>query len=262
MSQLLRNKNLATKFQILVEIAANQPNIQQKDIAQQVGITSQAVSEHIIEMVGDGWLVSEGRSRYRVTIEGSSWVLSAYRELRNYFTIIEKAINSIAVCAAIADEKLAQGQEVGLEMKNGLLIATPYKGTGVKAITTNAADKDEDVGISHINGIVELSVGQIKIIKVPGIHSGGSNAVDYEAVGKAIDANVPTGALGIEALVVLRKLGIVPHYTHGVIEAAVEAACSGLAVQVVCSEDEIPRLTQKLQDQDISYAITDVRREH
>jgi len=48
MAEVLRSKNLATKFQILLEVAANQPNIQQKDIASRLNITSQAVSEYAI----------------------------------------------------------------------------------------------------------------------------------------------------------------------------------------------------------------------
>ena len=70
MTQVLRNKNVATKFQILVEIAANQPNIQQKDIARKIGVTAQAVSDYISKLGKDGWLISDGRSRYRITKEG------------------------------------------------------------------------------------------------------------------------------------------------------------------------------------------------
>ena len=70
MAQVLRNKNLATKFQILVEIAANQPSIQQRDIAQRLNITPQAISEYIKELIKEGSLTSEGRSRYKVTTEG------------------------------------------------------------------------------------------------------------------------------------------------------------------------------------------------
>ncbi len=55
MAQVLRNKNLATRFQIMVEIAGNQPYIQQKDIARRIGLTSQAVSDYISELEKDGW---------------------------------------------------------------------------------------------------------------------------------------------------------------------------------------------------------------
>ena len=75
MTEVLQNKNLATRFQILAEIAANQPNLQQKDIARKLNITPQAVSEHIIRLEEEGWVVSEGRSRYKVTQVGVNWVL-------------------------------------------------------------------------------------------------------------------------------------------------------------------------------------------
>jgi len=45
--EILRNKNLATRFQILVEIAASQPNIQQKNVARRFNLTPQAVSDYI-----------------------------------------------------------------------------------------------------------------------------------------------------------------------------------------------------------------------
>ncbi len=58
MVEILRNKNLTTKFQILVEIASKQPNIQQKDIAKKLKITPQAVSDYIKQLLKDGFLIS------------------------------------------------------------------------------------------------------------------------------------------------------------------------------------------------------------
>jgi putative transcriptional regulator len=46
MVEILQNKNSATRFQILVEIAASGPNIQQKDIATKLGVTPQARGGH------------------------------------------------------------------------------------------------------------------------------------------------------------------------------------------------------------------------
>ncbi len=58
MVEILRNKNLTTKFQILVEIASKQPNIQQKDIAKKLKITPQAVSDYIKQLLKDGFPIS------------------------------------------------------------------------------------------------------------------------------------------------------------------------------------------------------------
>ena len=75
MADILRKKNLATKLQILVDVAANQPDVQQRDIATRLDISPQAVSDYIKELASDGWLASDRRSRYRVTREGVDWII-------------------------------------------------------------------------------------------------------------------------------------------------------------------------------------------
>jgi putative transcriptional regulator len=60
--QILRNKNLTTRFQILVEIADKGPLIHQRTIARELAITPQAVSEYIAQLVKEGLLKAEGRS--------------------------------------------------------------------------------------------------------------------------------------------------------------------------------------------------------
>ncbi len=54
MIKILQTKSGVTKFQVLIEIAAHQPNVRQKEIAAKIGITPQAVSEYIKELVNDG----------------------------------------------------------------------------------------------------------------------------------------------------------------------------------------------------------------
>lgn len=51
MIKILQTKSGVTKFQVLIEIAAHQPNVRQKEIAAKIGITPQAVSEYIKELV-------------------------------------------------------------------------------------------------------------------------------------------------------------------------------------------------------------------
>ena len=260
MAQILRNKNLATKFQILVEIATNQPNIQQKDIARKLDVTSQAVSEYIKELVKDGWLTSDGRSRYRVTMEGINWVLKAFRELRGYAAFVEKAITNITVCTAVAHHDLFRGQAVGLEMRDGLLFATDVMGKAAKGIAVSDARKGEDVGISNIEGMIELEIGKITILKVPSVQRGGSRDVDLARLKREVDEKGLVGAIGIESLIVLRRIGIEPHYLYGVTEAAIEAAHSGLLFLIVCVDDEISRLLQRLSEEDLDYDLLDLRK--
>jgi biotin operon repressor len=69
MAQILQSKNLATRFQIMVEIAANQPTVHQKSIAAKLNVTPQAISEYMMKLEQDGWVASDGRSKYR----GRQW---------------------------------------------------------------------------------------------------------------------------------------------------------------------------------------------
>ena len=258
MVQILRNKNLATKFQILVQIAANQPNIQQKDIARKLDITPQAVSEYIKEMVKDGSVTSDGRSIYRITTEGVNRVLKALRELRGYLTFVERVITNITVCTAVADHDLSQGQVVGLNMKHGLLFATDALGKAAKGVAVSNARKGEDVGVSNIEGIIEFEIGRITVLEVPGIQRGSFRNVDLARFKKELDRKELVGAIGIEALITLRRIGIEPHYLYGVTEAAIEAAHSGLSFLILCTDDDIPDLLKRLEQQNLSYEILDL----
>jgi putative transcriptional regulator len=259
MAQILKSKNLASKFQIMVEIAAHQPNIQQKDIAQKLGITSQAVSEYIRELIRDGWLSSPGRSRYRVTKEGVDWILQMSRELHSYAWFVSKVVADISTTTAIADNELSPGQKVSLYMKDGLLFASNVvSGEGAKGIAVTEARKGQDVGIRNIEGVIKLEPAKVMVGKVPNVQDGGSRNTNLARLEKEVSKVKLVGALGTEALVALRQLGVKADYVHGVREAAIEAAYCGLPSLIVCSEDKLPLLVQRLEEENLAYEIIDL----
>ncbi len=260
MVQVLRNKNLATRFQILVEIAANQPNIQQKDIARRIGVTSQAVSEYMSKLEKDGWISSDGRSHYRVTKEGVNWLLKALRELQSYSATAEKTLVNITTWAAIADTDLKSGQQVSLVMRNGLLFAAKFTGKGARGVTTCAARRGEDIGVMDIQDIVMLEMGQITVLEIPDIQNGGSKCANERKLKRWLEKADLVGATGTEAIVALRRLGYETTYLYGVAQAAVEAARSGLSFVIVCSSSESPLLLQRLADENAPYRVIDARR--
>jgi putative transcriptional regulator len=259
LTQVLRNKNLATKFQILVEIAANQPNVQQKDIARKIGVTAQAVSDYISKLEKDGLITSDGRSRYHITKEGVNWMLRSLRELQQYSISAERVLTNITTWAAIAAEDLKKGQRVSLEMNNGLLSAANHPGDGASGITSEKAKAGEDVGVTEIEGILALNIEQITILEIPPIQDGGSKYIDRKKLKQGLSGANLIGAIGIEAIVSLRQSGIEPDYLYGVTRAAIEAARSGLAFAIVCTGTESPALLQKLNDENIKYTQIDAR---
>jgi len=260
MVELLRNKNLTTRFRILVEIADNGPNIQQRDIARKLAITPQAVSEYIAQLIKDKLIVSEGRSRYRITSEAVDWIIKGLREINDFSLLIQKAIKNYSVCAAIAESDLNKGQKVGLMMKDGLLFATTDTHTGATGIAGSDVKCGDDVSITDIEGIVRFNPGQVAILKIPGIQKGGSRQVDTEKLKEALVDRKPIGAIGIEAIVALSNLGIEPLYAYGVPEAAIDAAKSGLYPAVVCIDDEALGLVGRLVSERVDYEMSDLTR--
>jgi putative transcriptional regulator len=159
----------------------------------------------------------------------------------------------------MADCDISEGQEVGLLMRDGLLFATGDSRTEARGIAVSDAVKGEDVGISNIDGIVPLEVGKITIIRLPGIQKGGSRETDLGILEEALKGRHQVGAIGIEALAALRKVGVEPAYLYGVTEVVVEAARSGLFPVVVCVEEYTSDLLRRLEEKGIDYEILDAR---
>ncbi len=259
MVEILRNKNLTTRFQILVEIAAKQPNIQQRDIARTVNITPQAVSDYIKQLIKDGLLISSGRSRYRVSTEGVDWILKHLKEAQEYFNSVEKTVSDIKVSAAVAACTLSQGQRVGLVMREGLLFATDDLSVGAKGIAVSDANEGEDVGVANIQGIIGLETGEVTVLEVPNMQKGGSKKVDLDRLQSASRGKKPVASIGIEALTALKRTGIRPDYIYGAVEAVIEAANSGLSPAIVCTDEEIPILLKRLEEAGAKHALLDLR---
>ena len=258
MVELLQNKNSATRFQVLVEIAASQPDIQQKEIAARLNISPQAVSQYVNRLIEDGMVVSDGRSRYTATKEAVNWILKTLRELDSYTSSVRKAVTSITTCAAMAESNLKKGQTVSLVMENGILVAKSHAGLGAKGIVVTDARQGEDVGIANIEGIVSLNHGKVTILTMPTIQKGGSSDIDIDKLKRHTDAKNLSGAIGIEALVALRKESIEPLYFYGVTDAAIEASYSGIPFLVVCTDDDVPELINNLNKENIDFDLLDI----
>ena len=255
MVEILQKKNAATRFQILVEIAAYGPAIQQKSIAAKLGFTPQAISDYIHQLLEEELVVSTGRSSYKVSTTGVNWMLKVLRELNDYISEVQQAVTNITASAAIAEDDISQGQSVGLKMKDGLLFATNQIDGGARGIAASSVRQGEDVDIANIEGLVELTRGTVTILQVPNIQKGGAKKVDSKRLRTQINDSQQVGVIGIEALIALRRADIEPRYLYGVTEAAVEAVRCGLSFIVVCTDDAIAGLIKRLQEENLNYEL-------
>ncbi|KUK44314.1 MAG: MarR family transcriptional regulator [Methanothrix sp.] len=259
MVDVLQSKRDSSRFQILVEIAANQPNVRQKEVADRLGVTPQAISEYIKDLVADGLVISDGRMRYRITKEGVEWLLESAAELKRYARfVMEEIISHVSVWGAIADEDLEEGETVSLEMRDGLLYAGRREGESATGVTIAEARAGEDVGISNLKGLISLTEGKITVCKVPRVQMGGSRNVNLAALTNLISNGKMVGALGIESLVALRKVGREPDVFFGAKESAVESAFHGVSSVIICVDEQVPNLMGRLEAEGLKYELVDL----
>ena len=256
MVEILRNKNQATRFQILVALAGSGPDIRQQEIARKLDVTPQAISDYIAQLTRDGMLAPDGRSRYRITNKGVNWIIKVMRELRSYLSSVEKAVNNISVSTAVAGDDFTKGQKLGLEMRNGMLFATAEIGDGAAGIAAFDSIEGEDVGVTNIDGIVELKIGRVTILRLPGIRKGGTRQVNFDSLRREVKERLFIGAIGIEAVIALGTVKA-DFQMYGSGEAAIEAANCGLNPLVVCVEGGISDLIKRLEAEHIDYEIVD-----
>ena len=225
---ILRSKREVSRLQILVEIAEHQPAVRQQEIAEKLGVTPQAISEYIRELVDEGKVSASGRGNYEVTKTGIEWVLENAESLESYARHIRRdIIQQVSVWTAIASEDLHEGDEVGVYMNAGFL----YAGKKLLAATgTVIADskKDEDVGVARLNGIIEHKEGMIHVCKVPRILHGGSKKIRREKLLEIISTAGIVAAVGLEAYIALQKAGKKPDMFFGSREGSLGRISTGI----------------------------------
>ncbi|MEF8852436.1 MAG: MarR family transcriptional regulator [Haloarculaceae archaeon] len=260
MVDVLANKRAAMRFRVLVEIAERQPAVSQGEIADAVGVTSQAVSEYIRGLVEDGLVEKEGRSRYRVTTEGVDWTLSAATDVRRFADhVTEDVLGSVEEDAAIATDHIEEGQTVALSMREGLQHATPRRDGDEGAATgvaTTDADAGEVVGVTGFEGVIDLEPGDVQVVQVPSVRSGRPDRSDLAEIREAAERADVVAAAGVEAVGALREVGVdsVGHFAAG--EVAADAASRGLDAVVVASVDNVGRVTDALRDAGAAYEVS------
>jgi putative transcriptional regulator len=259
MVDVLENKRAATRFRILVEIAERQPAVSQGEIAAEVGVTSQAVSEYIRELVEDGLVEKEGRSRYRVTNEGVDWLFQAATDARRFVDhVTDDVLGNVQEDAYVAAEAVESGETVTLFMEDGLLHARPGGEGDATETATGTATTDAEaggvVGVTGFEGVIDLEPGHVTVLQVPSIRT--EEDLDGDAVAtECADAAIVTAA-GVEAVATLRAADVEPTTYFAPGEVAADAASRGLdAVVVVATPDTVGRVTDPLRDAGVSYDV-------
>ncbi|GAB7018313.1 DUF7839 domain-containing protein [Halostagnicola bangensis] len=256
MVDVLDNKRAATRFRILVQIAERQPAVSQGEIADDVGVTSQAVSEYIRELVDDGLVEKEGRSRYRVTNEGVDWLFTAADDVRRFADhVTGDVLDAMSEAAYIATDDIEEGETVTLSVQEGLLHASPEEEGPATGVATTDAEAGTDVGVTSFEGVMELEPGSVTVLQIPAVRTGGSREISDEFVSETCDGPDLVVATGVEAVVACRQAGTAPAVNFAAGEVAADAAERGLEVVAVVTIDSVGRVTDALRDAGVAYEV-------
>jgi len=256
--RVLRNKRDASRYQILVEIADRQPAVSQQEVADAVGVTAQAVSDYVQDLVGKGYVEKHGRGRYEVTKEGVDWLISRTDDLAAYATYVaEDVVGQVETETAVATADITEGDPVTLSMRDGVLHASPGDTGGATAVAVTAAAADEDVGVTDFEGLLDYDPGRVTVLAVPAVADGGSRAVDPDTVAAlAVDHDLLAVA-GVEALVAARRADRDPDIRFGTDGAVEEAANRGLDVLLLAVPTALSTHTDRLRDAGVDYEVID-----
>ncbi|MCW4017835.1 MAG: winged helix-turn-helix transcriptional regulator [Candidatus Bathyarchaeota archaeon] len=268
---LLRDKGEFTKFQILLEVMRNQPHIKQKDIADKLEITVQAVSKYFKKLTKEGLLeAGSERADYRLTAKALGRLHDDLRNLENYMLAVKHDMKIERALPAIATQPVKAGEEVGIIMKGGVMytVAADNPETEAKGTIMADAKAGEDTGLKDLRGKVKLKQGKILIVKLPSIRKGGSKAVDLEKVRQFYDEFQPdlTGVMGAVGRAVLSKLGLKADLEFGISRAAAIAASRGLNVFVLVVGRMVNRVIEEIDvinmksASDVVYEVKDGRK--
>lgn len=252
---VLESKRNSMRYRILIEIADRQPAVSQQEIAETIGVTAQAVSDYLIDLVADGFVIKHGRGRYEITKEGVDWLISQTDALEEYLEYVSEAvIGQVDVEAAVALAEIKEGDRVSLSMQDGVLHAEPDAGTGATAVAVTDAFRGDAVGVTEFEGIVEYEPGTVTVVPIASVEDSSEVPVRVDAV---VNPEAVVVAAGVEALVCLRQAGIEPDVRFGTQMATSEAATRGLDVVLFVVDSLLSRHTTVLREDGIRFEVLD-----
>lgn len=265
MMKAFKKRGALTHFQILSEISKQDPHLKQKDLANKLGITIQAVSENIKTLIELGYITSkDGRSPYKITQDGIDKVKKDAISLRKYSDSVLETMNHYkTIWPAIATEELKKEDIVGLYMEDGVLYAHK-KEENATGVVLSDAEAGMDVSLTNLTGIIDMNVGEVTVIIVPTIKNGGSKSSDLELIKNVYKKGTNTGekfnkiaVAGTVSRAIVNKLGMTINIEFAAPQATANAARKGLNVLAICVGDMSKAFTRELEAEKIKFNIID-----
>jgi putative transcriptional regulator len=231
--------------------------MRQRDIADSLGITVQAVSKHFRRLLAEG-LVAFSGVEYVLTPRGLERMSRYTKFLQTQTRKAASCLRMERLWSAIASKPISAGEEVGLVMKNGVIYAVSRSSEDAKAfgVAVSETAKGEDIALRNMRGTINLRRGTVTVITIPSINQGGSRRVDLVKVRKIYTRFNPQriGVMGTVARVVANKLNFRVDLEFGVSRSAAMAALRGLDVLVLSTGRMTNRVLEEVEKVNIRHS--------
>lgn len=248
-ARILRDKSSVTRILILAELE-REPGATLSDIAQRLAVTVQAVSTYAKALVADGLLSAES-GPYRVTPKGLQHLHEGVRQMRSAVDAVASPLAVIRVTSAVAGTRVKSGDRVGLVMQDGDLWAKARHRASSMGRALHDAEPGDEVVVTDLSGVVDLTAGRIRVVAVPSPMEGGVARVDVPRLRALLrDGPKPdkVGAVGTGARILAGRVGEV-HFEFAAERAAFNAAVRGLDVRLFVSRDRLPDVMQAFEQE-------------
>lgn len=246
---LLRDRTYMTELGILFALHRD-PSQSLSDVADQLDVTPQAVSNYVKRMADEGLVTDD----HRLTSEGIEDLHDRVEAVKRLVDSAFEELNVITETTALAGEAVAEGQEVGLVLEDGLLVAYPDRGSSSVGVAAGDARAGEIVAVADLEGILDIRPGQVHLVRVP--HGADVDELVAFLDEKGLDRGRVAG-LGTEAKVLARELDE-PVLEFAPAQAAFEAAQLGLDVLLLATPDRIRDAVSVLESR-VEDALVPVR---
>lgn len=242
---ILRDKSAITRLLVLAEME-REPGITLSEIANRLDVTVQAVSTYAKSLVADGQL----DDAHRVTPAGLQALHEGVRQLRGAIDLVATPLAVIRVASAVAAGRIKAGDRVGLAMEEGDLAARPRQRASSTGRAMNDAEPGDEVVVSDLAGLVELTPGALHIVAIPAPAEGGLARVDVPRLRAQLKERPrpqKIGAVGTGARILAKRLGAVD-FEFAAERAAFNAAERGLHARLFVSRDRLPDVMRAVDE--------------
>ena len=264
--KLLRDVREGTRLLLLLEITTGR-HTRLKSLAEKLDLSVQGVSGYLATLTEEG-LVHRENGIYTTTMAGVEALHDRLRELREFVERSYTETRILDMTSALAGEPIQAGDEVGLFMEGGRLVAYPGRESSSRGRSLQSVARGEDVAVVDLEGMVELEPGTITVLRIPGSAQRGTAAVDLAEAQRLVSSHEDgiVGVSDVVARVLSKKLNITPDFEFASVATAHEAAQRGVDVLLISSQDSSSDVITGLEaanegsERPVAYRVVDLPR--